>query len=177
MQAVVSELQPKALQRDHCLPSRPCEIHRWGRIVQWNLGGQAVNKLDVAAVDADIILAQEISRGEQGWGEVETDHFFWITDRSPELWRGVAIGFALDRFDSIIEKKCSQRGIWVQARLRGLGRVVLGSLHAYTGVTMAKYQGAILEFFRAQPSKWRHLPCLCPMRCRPGLKPMTKGVS
>ncbi|CAE7535945.1 Retrovirus-related Pol polyprotein from type-2 retrotransposable element R2DM [Symbiodinium microadriaticum] len=39
--------------------------------------------------------------------------------------------------------------------------VVLGSLHALTGVTNAKYQAAVTEFCRGLPSAWRQYPILC----------------
>ena len=47
------------------------------------------------------------------------------------------------------------------ARIKGLGRIVLGSLHALTGVTNAKYQEAVLEFLRGLPSSWRQYPVIC----------------
>ncbi|CAE7715741.1 pol [Symbiodinium sp. CCMP2592] len=40
--------------------------HRWGRISLWNLAGQSVKMLDLAAEDADCIMVQEIARGKAG---------------------------------------------------------------------------------------------------------------
>ncbi|CAE7542500.1 unnamed protein product [Symbiodinium sp. CCMP2592] len=74
---------------------------------------------------------------------------------------GVAVGFALDKFDCVIKKIATRRGIWVLARIKNLGRVVCGSLHAHTGVTNAIYQAAIHEFFGALPRAWRQYPLLC----------------
>ena len=137
------------------------ERHRWGRIGHWNLGGQKVGLLDVAAADTDLLFLQEVARDHPGWDQVETEHFHWITHRSPEQWRGVAIGFALDKFDCALKKVATKRGIWVLARIKNLGRIVCGSLHAHTGVTNAVYQGAVDEFFGALPRSWRQYPLLC----------------
>eukprot|EP00439_Symbiodinium_sp_Y106_P048581 s2862_g6.t1 len=126
-----------------------------------SLEGQDLTKLDVAIPDADLILAQEIPRGEVGWDTVETDYFFWVTYRSPDLWRGVAVGIAKDKFDCVLRKTSSSRGMWTLLRIKGLGRVVVGAMHAYTGVTTAKYQQAAISFFRACPAKWRHQPLIC----------------
>ncbi|CAE7484674.1 unnamed protein product [Symbiodinium sp. CCMP2592] len=153
--------QPKAHTVNVRDEPRPCEIYRWGRILQWNIGGQEILKLDLAAADADIICAQEVARSDEGWDTKDTDHFHFISYRSRDLWRGVAVGFAIDKFDSVIGKIATPRGIWLLVRLRGLGRVVVGSMHAYTGVTNAKYQGAILKFVRGCPSKWRQYPLAC----------------
>ena len=128
--------------------------------MQWNLGGQDVKLLDLAAVDVDIAFVQEVARGQEGWNEDDTDHFHWVTYRSPALWRGVGIGVAGDKLDCVVSKAASSRGIWILAKLRGLGRVVLGCLHAHTGVTNGVYQAAVLEFIRSCPGKWRHYPLL-----------------
>ena len=117
--------------------------------------------LDVAAKDSDIICVQEIARDVPGWDEFESEHFQWITYRAPSLWRGVGVGIALDKFDCIIQKLATTRGMWVLARIHGLGRVVCGALHAHTGATNAVYQAAVHEFFAALPRKWRQYPLLC----------------
>ena len=144
--------------------ARPCEKHRWGRLGQWNLGGQEVRLLDVAAKDADIICVQEIARSEPGWGEFESEHFQWITHRSSSQWRGTGIGIASGKFDSVVAKLATSRGLWALVtlvRLHGLGRVVCGTLHAHTGVTNVIYQGAAHEFLRSLPAKWRQYPLIC----------------
>ena len=139
----------------------PCEKHRWGRCAQWNLGGQEVNLLDVAAKDCDILCVQEIARDEPGWGEFDSEQFQWITHRAEGQWRGVGIGVAIDKFDCIIKKVSCSRGMWCLIRIHGLGRVVCGSLHAHTGVTNVVYQAAVHEFFHAMPACWRQYPLVC----------------
>ena len=138
-----------------------CAKLRWGRIGQWNIAGQKVDLLDVAAKDHDILFVQEISRAKVGWDRLEREEFHWIVHQSSEQWRGVGIGIANDKFDSVIYKKATERGIWIVARLVGIGRVLLGSLHAHTGVTNNVYQAAIHEFLASCPKKYRHLPLVC----------------
>ncbi|CAE7331010.1 pol [Symbiodinium sp. CCMP2592] len=103
----------------------------------------------------------EIARDTGGWSSFDTDEFHWVTFRDPRQWRGTGIGIALDKFDSITWKVATERGIWAVARIRGLGRVVLGSVHCHTGVTTAVYQAAAQEFARHCPRRFRHLPVLC----------------
>eukprot|EP00439_Symbiodinium_sp_Y106_P043032 s1996_g5.t1 len=138
-----------------------CEKHRWGRALQWNLGGQELNLLDMAALDADILFVQEIARRDEGWLCDDSEHFHWVQFRGPDLWRGVGVGIAIDKFDCIVGKVAVRRGIWILARLKGLGRVVLGTLHALTGVTNGRYQETALEYMRSCPSAWRQYPLLC----------------
>ena len=140
---------------------RPCGKHRWGRVACWNLGGQKHDLLDVAAADADLLCVQEVARGPSGWDEVDTKEFHWLMHRDDSQWRGVGIAVATDLFDSTIQKIATSRGIWALVRLKGLGRVVCGSLHAHTGVTNAVYQEAISEFFGSLPGKWRQYPLIC----------------
>ncbi|CAE7847912.1 unnamed protein product, partial [Symbiodinium necroappetens] len=141
--------------------SRPCAIRRWGKFGQWNLAGQKVDLLDVAVPDLDIVAVQEIARGEPGWGEVCTEEFQWTTHRAAGQWRGVGVGIALDKLDSVLHKVATSRGVWVVARLVDMGRVIIGSLHGHTGVTNDVYQAAVHEFIKACPSRYRHLPLLC----------------
>ncbi|CAE7824475.1 Retrovirus-related Pol polyprotein from type-2 retrotransposable element R2DM [Symbiodinium microadriaticum] len=115
----------------------PCAKHKWGRIGHWNLGGQKLDMLDVICKDLDILLVQEVSRGNVGWSEFDRDEFHWVVHRDADQWRGVAVGIALDRFDSTIKKIRTKRGIWVV------------------------YQAAVDEFFAACPRKFRHLPLVC----------------
>ena len=115
----------------------------------------------MAAKDLDIVFVQEISRDKPGWEQLDRDEFHWVVHRKAEQWRGVGVGIAGDKFDSIVFKQATSRGIWVVARIVGIGRVVLGSLHCHTGVTNAVYQAAVHEFFSACPRKYRHLPVLC----------------
>ena len=117
--------------------------------------------LDMTALDADILFLQEISRDEAGWNTSETEYFHCVSHRDPNMWRGIGIGISNDKLDCIISKKALKRGIWVLARIKGIGRIVLGSLHALTGVTNAKYQEAVLEFVRGIPASWRQYPVLC----------------
>ena len=141
--------------------SSMCAKHKWGRAGQWNLAGQSVSLLDVVAKDLELVFVQEVARGQHGWGDFDTEEFHWVVHRDSEHWRGVGVGIASDKFDSIVYKQATKRGIWVVARVHGLGRVLLGSLHAHTGVTNAVYQGAVLEFLQKCPRKYRHLPLLC----------------
>ena len=115
----------------------------------------------MTALDADVLFVQEISRDEAGWNSEETDHFHWVTYRDALMWRGVGVGIAADKLDCIIAKCALRRGIWVLVRLKGLGRVVLGSLHALTGVTNARYQEAVIEYFRGLPASWHQYPIMC----------------
>ncbi|CAE7893842.1 unnamed protein product [Symbiodinium microadriaticum] len=126
----------------------------------WSLG-QKHDLLDVAAADADLLCVQEVARGPSGWDEVDTKEFHWLMHRDDSQWRGVGIAVATDLFDSTIQKIATSRGIWALVRLKGLGRVVCGSLHAHTGVTNAVYQEAISEFFGSLPGKWRQYPLIC----------------
>ncbi|CAE7637075.1 pol [Symbiodinium sp. CCMP2592] len=155
--------EPHPKDQRASLPSRVrlYAKRRWGRAAQWNLGGQDVTLLDLAAKDANLLFVQEISRDVAGWDDFDTDEFHWVVHRDPRQWRGVAIGFSLDIFDSVLFKIACSRGIWLVARVKGLGRVVLGSLHAHTGTTNAVYQAAIHEFLDACPRRFRHLPLLC----------------
>ncbi|CAE7333491.1 unnamed protein product [Symbiodinium sp. KB8] len=141
--------------------SSPCARRRWGCIAQWNLAGQSASLADLVAKDANLLFVQELSRSTPGWDSFETDSFQWVTYRDADHWRGVGIAISLDLFDSVIHKFASKRGIWIVARIKGLGRVVLGSLHCHTGVTNAVYQAAVLEFMSTCPRKHRGLPLLC----------------
>ena len=109
--------------------------------------------VDVAAKDMDVIFVQELAREEHGWNSFETESFQWITHRAEEQWRGVGVGISLDRFDSIIHKFATKRGIWLVARLRGVGRVLLGSLHCHTGTTNAVYQRSCHRIHQGLPSE------------------------
>ena len=101
------------------------------------------------------------SRNSEGWDSYDTDEFHWVVHRDAHQWRGVGIGISIDVFDSVLHKFATRRGIWIVARIKGLGRVLLGSLHAHTGVTNSIYQGAIHEYFESCPRRFRHLPLLC----------------
>ena len=150
-------------KRRRRIPGHPkqCEKHRWGRFLQWNLGGQPVELLDVVAKDADVLCVQEIARDEPGRGEFECEHFQWITRRAKSQWRGVGVGIAVDKFDCVIKKVACSRGIWVLIRVHGIGRIVCGSLHAHTGTTNTVYQAAIHESFHSLPAPWRQYPLVC----------------
>ena len=129
--------------------------------MQWNLGGQPANLLDLAAKDANIICVQELAREHEGWDEFDTEEFHWVTHRHCYQWRGVGIAFAKDVFDSTLAKTATSRGIWTVVRINGLGRIIVGSLHAHTGVTNSVFQAAVREFMGECPRKYRHLPLLC----------------
>ena len=132
-----------------------------GGVGQWNIAGQKVELLDVAAMDHDIVFVQEVSRTRSGWDQYDRDEFHWVVHQGVNQWRGVGIGIAKDKFDSVVYKKATERGVWLVARIVGIGRMLLGSLHAHTGVTNNVYQSAVHEFMAACPKKYRHLPVLC----------------
>ena len=138
-----------------------CAKQRWGRIGQWNLGGQKAEDVDLAARDCEVVFVQEIAREHHGWNSFDTEHFHWVAHRSPDQWRGVAVGISIDLFDSVIHKIATRRGIWLVVRVRGVGRVIFGSLHCHTGVPNAVYQAAVIEFAKACPRRFRHLPLVC----------------
>ncbi|CAE6972900.1 unnamed protein product [Symbiodinium microadriaticum] len=138
--------------------------HRCGEnsiVIVLDFGGQKVDTLDIVCKDLDIILAQEVSRGEEGWSEFDKDEFHWVSHRAQGQWRGVAVGIAIDKFDSTIWKGKTSRGIWVVSCVKGIGRVVPRSLHCHTGVTTDVYQAAATEFAATCPRKYRHLPLVC----------------
>ena len=126
----------------------------------WNLGGQPVEKIATADACSDIFLIQEVARDEVGWREIESDTHFWLTHRDDEQWRGVGIGISNEIFDSVIAKRKTKRGILALVKLKGRGRVVLGTLHAHTGVTNKIYQEAVAAFMHELGGKWRHYPCI-----------------
>eukprot|EP00439_Symbiodinium_sp_Y106_P025927 s5075_g3.t1 len=130
-------------------------------MASWNLGGQDVRGVDVAGRDLEVVCVQEVSRGDEGWSCLNTDLFHWVLHRGPKQWRAVGIGIANDRLDCIIGKVATSRGVWVLARLSGLGRVVLGTMHCHTGATNAIFQAAVLQFARECPGKWRQYPAWC----------------
>ncbi|CAE7268350.1 unnamed protein product [Symbiodinium sp. CCMP2592] len=78
-----------------------------------------------------------------------------------ETWAasGIAKTFKNDATRGVSYAKVG--GVWILARLRGLGRVVIGSLHCHTGATNAIYQSAILQYIHDCPSKWRQYPAWC----------------
>ena len=70
------------------------------------------------------MFVQEISRDAEGWDQFERDEFQWVTHRDREQWRGVGVGIAKDKFDCVLHKIATKRGIWVVARILGIGRIV-----------------------------------------------------
>ena len=138
-----------------------CAKHRWGRLASWNLGGQDVHKLDVAGRDLDVVSVQEVSRGEEGWITENTELFHWVLHRAHDQWRATGVGFANDKLDCVVGKVATNRGVWILARLKSIGRVVVGSLHCHTGTTNAVYQAAAARFVRECPRKWRQYSVWC----------------
>ncbi|OLP85693.1 hypothetical protein AK812_SmicGene33287 [Symbiodinium microadriaticum] len=130
------------------------------QLATWNLGGQPVGKVTTGAPGADIFLVQEIARGDSGWQEHETDTHFWLTHRREEQWRGTGVGISNEIFDSVISRKQTARGMLALVKLRDRGKIILGSLHAYTGVTNRVYQQEIHAFLRELGGKWRKYPCV-----------------
>ena len=138
-----------------------CATHRWGRLGQWNLAGQKLDLLDVAGRDLDIVFVQEVARDEMGWKTSNTDLFHWVSHRGGNHYRGVAVGIATDKLDCVIQKVCSSRAIWILARIKVVGRIVLGTMHCHTGATNAIYQAAFHDFTQSCPRKWRQYPVAC----------------
>ncbi|CAE7210973.1 unnamed protein product [Symbiodinium sp. CCMP2592] len=147
-----------------------CARHLWGRAGQWNVGGQKLELLDEGGKDLDILLVQEMTRSDDGWDSLDTPLFHWVSHRKSNHYRGVAIGIANDKLDCVIDKRASSRGLWILAKLKGLGRVALGTMHAHTGATNAIYQAAIHDFVNACPRKWRQYPLLCGIDANEELK-------
>ena len=142
-------------------PSRtPCERHVVRRVAQWNLAGQDVKTLDVVLHDMDFVCVQEVARSDAGWSEDSDEAFYWLLHRHEHQYRGVAIGFSHDLLDCVVEKVATESGIWILARIRGIGRVVFGSFHAHTGMTHAVYKDAVQKFFSKLKPKWKQWPVI-----------------
>ena len=129
-------------------------------VVQWNLGGQPVQTVDMVLADAEFVFLQEVARATEGFDFEDGENFHWVLHRHSAHYRGVAVGISQDLLDCVIQKVGTSRGLWVLARVRGVGRVVLGSIHCHTGATQATYLRAAREFFAAMPVKWRNYPCM-----------------
>ena len=123
----------------------------------WNLGGQPVDKVATADPCTDVFLVQEVARGECGWSEKETDTHFWLLHRRHDQWRGTGFGVSNEIFDSVISRKATARGVVALVKLRGRGKILLGSLHAHTGVTNKIYQEAVAEFTSELSGKWENI--------------------
>ena len=134
--------------------------YKTGRISLWNLGGQNIDTLNVVLQDSDFIAVQEVARDEPGWKEYNDDQFCWLLHRHEHQYRGVGLGVAQDLFDCIVDKTATERGIWALVRVKGIGRVVLGSLHCHTGATQKTYASAVHTFFKAFKRKWRGYPIM-----------------
>ena len=127
-------------------------------VVTWNLGGQPVEKLHVRT-SSSFKKSRGTKKDGPRWKEMESDTHFWLSYRAGSQWRGTAIGISNEIFDSVISRKHTTRGILALVKLRGRGRVLLGSIHC-TGVTNRIYQQAVDEFVRETASKWRRYPCI-----------------
>ena len=120
-----------------------------------------MDRVNNACPEGDILLVQEVARREPGWQtETEDDRFVWTSYQARGQWRGTAIGIANDIFDSVVARRHSCRGCALVVRLRGLGRIVLCSVHAPTGVDGEAYAAALREVGQMLDPKWRHLPCI-----------------
>ncbi|CAE7736685.1 unnamed protein product [Symbiodinium necroappetens] len=129
-------------------------------VASWNLGGQDVEKLATSACKVDIFLTQEVARGEPGWREVETDTHIWVLHQARDQWRTVGVGIAIEIFDSVVAKKQTDRGIFVLVKLKGRGKVVLGTIHCHTGATNRVYQQSADDFLGQCAGTWRKYPCI-----------------
>ena len=122
-----------------------CEKHVRLRVASWNLGGQSLEKVNNACPEGDFRFVQEIARREPGWKTDDDDRCVWTSFQHRGQWRGTAIGIATDLFDCIVDRRTSGRGCEVVAKIKNLGRIVLASVHAPTGVTADVYGAAIHE--------------------------------
>ena len=127
-------------------------------VSQWNLGGQNIDTLGIILRESDLITVQEVARDEPGWTEHNNDDFYWLLHRHESHYRGVGIGIAQDLLDCVVEKVASDRGMWALLRVKGLGRVVLGSLHCHTGATQRTYASSVHQFFNTFKRKWKGYP-------------------
>ena len=126
----------------------------------WNLGGQPVDKLATAVPDVDVFLIQEAARDVEGWQESEDDTHFWLLHRKKHQWRGTGFGIAKEIFDSVVARKCTSRGVLALVKLKGRGRIAIGTLQAHAGVTNSVYQQAMDEFFQELGGKWKQYPVI-----------------
>ena len=78
-------------------------------------------------------------------------YFHWVVWRHPDKWRGQAVGVSHDLWDCSPQKAGTKHGMWVVCRLKDGCRMVVGDLHAPTGVT--QQQCSLIEDFVAG-----HLP-------------------
>ena len=141
--------------------TKPCAKHARLATACWNLGGQPLERVNNACPEGDILLVQEVARREPGWQtEVENDRYVWTSHQARGQWRGTAIGIASDIFDSVVSRRSSGRGCALVVRLKGMGRIVLCSVHAPTGVDGESYATALREVGKMLDPKWRHLPCI-----------------
>ena len=119
-----------------------------------------MDTLEVVLHESDFILAQEVARSEAGWNERNDDLFFWLLHRHEHQYRGVGIGIAQDLLDCVIDKAATERGIWALVRIKGIGRVVIGSLHCHTGATQRVYATAVQDYFKSFKKKWKGYPII-----------------
>ena len=130
------------------------------RMASWNLGGQKLDKVDAVCGSLDLLAAQEMPRGDVGWGEEYTDGFTWLSHRGADQWRPVGDSIANDLFDCYTDRVAFDKGAAWVVRLRNSKRIVLGSLHLPTGVPTRKYHEDVQKFRHAL-IRWRpDLPCL-----------------
>ncbi|CAE7422363.1 unnamed protein product, partial [Symbiodinium sp. CCMP2456] len=93
------------------------------RMLNWNIGGVAIGDLTKALEEAgmqklhrdDIVVLQEIPRGEQGWQSHRYEGLLLLSHRSENQWRGNAIGFS-EKSWTVMRKIHSEWGIWLRLR-------------------------------------------------------------
>ena len=124
----------------------------------FNVGGQTLETVDAATNEYDVVMVQEVARGEAGWHEYDTTHFHWLVWRHADKWRGQAVGVSHDIWDCFPQRAGAKHGLWVVCRLQDGGRLVIGNLHAPTGVTHQQYALAVEDFVTAHPVKRKGLP-------------------
>ena len=77
------------------------------------MGGQPIDKVDLAAAEFDFLAVQEIARtAEPGFDEHKGENFQWFQHRHVDQYRGVAIAVSHDLVDCVVDKMHS----WGAAR-------------------------------------------------------------
>ena len=138
---------------------RPGPRNTRRRVGSWNVGGQPLPKVDAVCGSLDVVVLQEVPRGEEGWGESTTDGFSWLTYRHPTQWRGVGVGISHDIFDCCTDKTAFDRGAAWLLRFKNNRRLIFASLHLPTGVPTHVYHAAT-QAFRQRLLRWKPgVPC------------------
>ena len=113
----------------------------------WNVAVVNLGKIESllvtgdAVVRGDVILFQEVQRGQPGWSKAEEfGDYVLVKFQGHVSWRGVAIAVNRNKF-AILRKKACEHGLWMLVEDQHSGqRLWLGSCYLSTGVPMEEYQ-------------------------------------